>query len=197
MLTGPPFESLAVNSLSVLFLFWLISSIFSCMNSLFFLNPRTFSLVFQAAWLHPIRSSLNSSPSSFFKEFWVISEYHFCRCRIHKHWIGQEGKRETIESHFVQSYHCSSNRLKVAKKCWVNSYSFTVLPYYVCPMKPRDRSLDHEHPQDTFGSPWIFYSNCFNLSSPNFLVFSSWMHRVSTYGYQLSLPMSTSVSTLN
>mgnify|MGYP001795920741 CR=1 FL=1 len=36
-------------------------------------------------------------------------------------WMDMGGKGVTIESRFIQSYHYSSNRLKVAEKYWVNS----------------------------------------------------------------------------
>ena len=53
----------------------------------------------------------------------------FCEKRIHEHWNGcGVVKSVTMESHFIQSYHWSSNRLEVTKKHWVNSYSFVILP---------------------------------------------------------------------
>ena len=42
-----------------------------------------------------------------------------------------EEKSVTIENHFIQSYHCSYNRLEVAEKHRVNCYSFVILASHV------------------------------------------------------------------
>ena len=57
----------------------------------------------------------------------------YYKWRIHKHslhwlWLG---KSVTIKSHFIQSYHCSSNRLEVTEKHRLSSFSFVILASHV------------------------------------------------------------------
>ena len=55
------------------------------------------------------------------------------------------GKSATIEGHFIQSYHCSSNRLEVTEKHRVNSYSFVILASHVCSKQPKELGSLHDH----------------------------------------------------
>ena len=90
---------------------------------------------------------------SYIKNFGL--KIRFWEWRIHKHWNGYGwGKRVTIEGHFIQSYHCSSNRLEVTEKYRVNSYSFVILANHVCRMMPREFGSLNEHPHDTFDLNW-------------------------------------------
>ena len=75
----------------------------------------------------------------------IEDQFAFCEWRIHEYWNGCDGG---IESHFIQSYNCSSNRLEVTEKHWTNSYSSAIFASHVCHEKPREFGSLLVHPQD-------------------------------------------------